>query len=287
LPTPLADQVFACAFKVYCTFSARRFNCDLRDAQTKGYMSCSMHPNKLCCFLESEELTPIFQQLIVQSSLPLRAVETVFAPDSSGFSVSRFVQWMSEKYGVERSGRDWVKAHVMSGVKTNIVSAVIIEDRDANDCPQFKPLVEQTAANFAVKEVAADKGYLSHENLELLHSMGGTAYILFKSNSQPNELGSVWEKMFGYYQFRRDDFLKHYHQRSNAESVFSMVKAKFRDHVRSKTDVAMKNEVLCKFLCHNLCVVHQSHIELGIEPIFWGHEKAVDAPATIPFAKPC
>ena len=32
----------------------------------------------------------------------------------------------------------------------------------------------------------------------------------------------------------------------------------------------MKNEVLCKFLCHNICVVHQSHIELGIAPVFWG-----------------
>ena len=66
-----------------------------------------------------------------------------------------------------------------------------------------------------------------------------------------------------------------------------MVKAKFRDHVRSKTDVAMKNEVLCKFLCHNICVIHQSHIELGIEPVFWGQEKPSDLPATIPFAKPC
>jgi hypothetical protein len=51
-----------------------------------------------------------------------------------------------------------------------------------------------------------------------------------------------------------------------------MIKAKFRDHVRSRTDVSMKNEVLCKFLCHNICVVHASHIELGIEPIFWDDE---------------
>ena len=63
--------------------------------------------------------------------------------------------------------------------------------------------------------------------------------------------------------------MKHYHQRSNIESVFSMLKAKFRDHVRSRTDVAMRNEVLCKFLCHNVCVVHQSIIELGIDGEFW------------------
>ena len=58
-----------------------------------------------------------------------------------------------------------------------------------------------------------------------------------------------------------------------------MVKAKFRDHVRSKTDTAMKNEVLCKFLCHNICVLIQSQCELGIEPVFWQNEPAEMEPA--------
>jgi transposase len=288
-PVPLADQVFASAFKVYSTFSFRRFNCDLEDAHKKGFLSRPLHPNKVCVFLESTELTPILHQLIVQSSLPLRAVETVFAPDSTGFSTSRFVRWFDEKHGVQRSGHDWVKAHAICGVKTNIITAVTILDRDAGDSPQFKPLIEKTAENFTVKEVPADKAYLSHDNLALVNGLGGTAFVPFKVNSQQGEAGSLWEKMFHYFQFRRDDFLKHYHLRSNAESTFSMVKAKFRDHVRSRTDTAMKNEVLCKFLCHNVCVVHQSHVELGIEPVFWKNEKADqpgDGPALLPMVQP-
>jgi hypothetical protein len=51
-----------------------------------------------------------------------------------------------------------------------------------------------------------------------------------------------------------------------------MIKAKFRDHVRSKTDVAMANEVLCKVLCHNICCLTQSLYELGIEPTFWAKD---------------
>ncbi len=43
-----------------------------------------------------------------------------------------------------------------------------------------------------------------------------------------------------------------YHPRSNIESTFSMIKRKFGDSVRSKGDLAMKNEVLAKVLCHNL-----------------------------------
>jgi len=60
-----------------------------------------------------------------------------------------------------------------------------------------------------------------------------------------------------------------YHKRSNIESTFSMIKAKFGDRLRSKTTTAQVNEALCKVLAHNLCCVIQSIYELGIEPTFW------------------
>ena len=47
-----------------------------------------------------------------------------------------------------------------------------------------------------------------------------------------------------------------------------MVKRKFGDSVRAKTDTAMINEVLCKFVAHNLCVLNQEEHELGIESEF-------------------
>lgn len=64
-----------------------------------------------------------------------------------------------------------------------------------------------------------------------------------------------------------------------------MIKAKFRDHVRSKTDVAMQNEVLCKILCHNICCLIQAMYELGIEPTFWGQPWEVfSSPGTTGFS---
>lgn len=69
--------------------------------------------------------------------------------------------------------------------------------------------------------------------------------------------------------FNLDDFLTHYHKRSNVEMVFSMSQRKFGDSVRSKSDTAQVNEVLCKALCHNICVLIQSIYELGIQPTFW------------------
>ena len=52
------------------------------------------------------------------------------------------------------------------------------------------------------------------------------------------------------------------------ESAFSMLKAKFGDHVRGKSEWSQVNEVLAKVLCHNICVLIRATHELGIEPNF-------------------
>lgn len=67
----------------------------------------------------------------------------------------------------------------------------------------------------------------------------------------------------------REDFLKHYHRRSNVESTFSAMKRKFGGSVRSKLPAAQLNEVLLKCLAHNLSVLVHSIHELGIQPEFW------------------
>ncbi len=77
----------------------------------------------------------------------------------------------------------------------------------------------------------------------------------------------------------RNDFLKHDHKRPSVESTFSMMKAKFGDSLRSKSDAAMVTEALCKILCHNVCCLIQSIFELGVDATFWGEAEAEDKKA--------
>ena len=238
-----SDMVFACTFKVYSGFSARRFQSDLDDAHAKGYLTKSPHFNGVLQYLEDPALTPILYRLIVESSLPLTAIETDFAVDSTGFTSCRFDRWYDHKYGRFVREHSWVKAHFMCGVKTNVITAVEIRDKDAADSPRMPGLVQATARNFTIDEVSADKAYLSNENFEAVAETGGLAYIAFKSNTTGG-IGGLFEKMYHSYCLNREDYLNHYHKRSNVESTVSMIKAKFGDHVRSKTDVAMINEVL-------------------------------------------
>jgi transposase len=109
--------------------------------------------------------------------------------------------------------------------------------------------------------------YSTESNLNATIGCGASPMIPFKKNTTSDK-GGLWAKLFHYYQFNREEFLSRYHQRSNIESTFSMVKAKFGDSVRSKTDTAMKNEVLAKFVCHNLCCVVQSMHEFNVDPNF-------------------
>jgi transposase len=267
------DMIFAMAFKVYSTVSGRRFMTDLRDAHAKGYMESLPCYNSIFNYFESETLTPYLKMLIEESSLPLASIEEDFAVDSSGLSTCRFVQWTHAKYSdphlIEK--KDWIKLHIMCGVKTNVVTSVEITDRYSGDSLQFKPLVEATAQNFALRQVSADKAYLSAPNLKTVVDNHATPYIPFKVNSTGHEKrhSKLWKSMFHFYSYNSERFMQNYHKRSNVETTFHMIKSKFGDALRSKSKTAQINEALCKVLCHNICCLIQSMFELNLRPKFW------------------
>ncbi len=270
---PLADVVFGVAYKAYTTMSGRRFMSDLRDAETKELVAKAPSFASNARYLENPELTPLLKALIEQSASPMRAIETDFAVDSSGFATTTYNRWFDHKWGKVRSEAKWVKAHLMCGIKTHVVTSVEVTPTETADAPQLPNLVSTTAKTFTINEVSADKAYSSKKNLHAVQAVNGTPYILFKDYSKGSQghkaFDGLWQKMWHYYAFNQEAFLAHYHKRSNVETVFSMIKAKFGSSVRAKTPIAQVNEVLCKVLCHNICVLIQSIYELGLEPTFW------------------
>ena len=279
---PLEDMIFAMAFKVYSTVSGRRFVSDLKDAHGKGYLSALPSYNTIFRYFESETLTPYLQMLIEESALPLSAIEQDFAADSSGLSTGVYQRWSDAKWGKARTlfgevqpntvnRKDWIKIHIMTGVKTNVVTAVEVTDAHANDSRFLKPLVETTAQGFAMRQVSGDKAYLSANNLKVVVDNHAMPYIPFKANSTGGDKKSsdLFKRMFHYFSYNQERFMQNYHKRSNVESTFHMIKAKFGDSLRSKTRTAQINEALCKVLCHNICCLIQSMYELGLKPKFW------------------
>lgn len=216
--------------------------------------------------MNKPEITPILHDLIGITAQPLKSVETGFAIDSSGFRTRCFGFYSQDKYHLRREHK-WLKAHICTGIKTNVVTGIEITEENGADSPQFTPLIKATAQNgFNIAEVVADKAYCSRDNYEVVKEVGGQAYIPFKSNATGKSRGSrLWHKMFLYFQFKQEEFMEHYHKRSNVESTFAAIKKKFGDTLKSKNPIAQENELLCKIIAYNITVLIQAIFELGLK----------------------
>lgn len=279
---PMCDAIFAATYKVYTGFSARRFSTDLKEAHEQGYTSRPLHFNSVLRGMESPKMSWYLTRLIQLSATPLKLVESSFAVDSSGFSTSRFERWYDEKYGALRKRADWVKCHLMCGVRTNIVTAVELGGSSA-DIVHMPSMLDTTAQFFEMDEVSADKAYLSRQVVKRINEHDATPLIPMKSDSSVKRTDHrEWKRIFSHFHYQQEDFLARYHKRSNVESTFSMMKAKFGDSLRSKTDTAMHNEVLCKVLCHNICRVIFAAYSLGVVPEF--DRRDLEQPGTL---SPC
>lgn len=282
-PIPLSDAVYGMATKVYTTWSGRRATTDIKACTAAGLMSRQPHYNSLFNYCGKTELTPVLTGLVELAATPLKAIEHDFAADATGFATPTYARWFDYKHGEDRRVQKWMKCHAMIGTVTNIITSVIVttnEGPDTSDTANFAPLVERTAANgYDMHEVSADKAYLSHANLAIVEKVGATPFVPFKLNST-GKGSPAWERMFHYYSLNKEDFLAHYHKRSNVESTFGAMKAKFGAALRSKTPIAQTNEVLLKCLCFNLSTLVHSIYELGVEPKFWLPPTAVKGAST-------
>ena len=269
-PVSIRDKIFYLTLQSYNTKSSRRCISDLEIAKKLGFIDKAPHFNTVLKCLKDTNLVSYFKHLITVSGLPLQQVESDFAVDSSGFSTSQFDRWFEARNQNKNTVRRFRKCHLTCGVKTNIITSVNITRGYAADSPQFKDLIEQTSKVYDLGEVSADKAYSSRANLNTVSQLGGIAYIPFKKHVTGKRRGQalLWGRMHRYYTLHQEEFMEHYHKRSNSETVFHMLKTKFGKHLRSKDETGQINEVLAKCLAHNICVLIQEMFELGIDVNF-------------------
>ncbi len=276
-PISIRDKVFHIVLQAYNGKSSRRSVADLQIAKKLNYLEKSPHFNTILKSLKDPNVSPYLHHLISVSGLPLQNVESDFAIDSSGFSTSQFDRWLDVRTEGKSKKRRFRKCHLTCGVRTNIITAVNITKGYSADSPQFPSLVYKTNKIYDIREISADKAYSSKKNLSIVSQVGGIAYIPFKRHATgKRSAGSlIWGRMYRYFINNQEEFMQHYHKRSNIETVFHMIKTKFGKHIRSRDEIGQINEILAKCLAHNICVLVQESFELGIDINF---EKCANIP---------
>jgi len=143
--------------------------------------------------------------------------------------------------------------------------SLVASEGTAADTKFLPELVKNASRNFNIEEVSADKAYPSKKNFEEIAKVGAVSFIPFKSNHKANKNGSLWKTYYEFYYDNKEEFNKHYHQRSNVETAFGMIKKNYRNNLRTKSADSQINELYIKCLCHNLSVLIQESFELKIE----------------------
>ena len=194
--------------------------------------------------------------------MPLKQIEVDFAIDSTGFGTSRYRTFFNMKHNGEGKWKEFRKCHAVCGVKTNIITSVDITGGYVNDQTRFIPLAKDTARNFKIRDFSGDKGYLAGKHFALIKDLGGQAFIPFKSNTTANshsksKYKSYFKQAYRFFRDHKEEYLTHYHRRSNIESSFSMIKRKFGNNVKCKKETSQDNEILAKILANNICILIQ------------------------------
>src|SRR3990167_742364 len=70
----ISDSIYSMVFKVYSTFSGRRFSTDLETAKKEGFVEKKIPYNSMFRYFKKKELTPILADMVTLTSLPLRTV---------------------------------------------------------------------------------------------------------------------------------------------------------------------------------------------------------------------
>jgi len=259
----IRTKLFTLLLHTYTGKSSRRLISELAEAKHQGFIDSVPHFNSVLNFYDDEDLPELLKQLITITAKPLEQVEQDFTVDSTGFGTSVHVFWNDARYKRRREMRSFRKAHVMSGVKTNIITAVNVTRGTAHDSPEFIPLLERTSRYFIIREVSADTAYSSRKNLQAVSDLGGVPFITFREGVTDRCRGAlIWKRMYQYFTQHREEFMEHYHKRSNAETVFSMIKRKLGMRLRNRKEISQVNEVLLKCLAHNIIVLIHEMFEL-------------------------
>ena len=279
-PLPIADLVFAAVLKVYLAMSNRRAQSDLRDSAARGSVGRVGHFNSISDFLAEPSSTEILTSLVEQSAAPLCTIENgQYAIDSTGYSTVTYDRWFDQKHGKLNARHEWVKLHVMVGTVTHAITGARVTSE--GDCPQLPELLRRTRVHHDVREVSADKAYSSVDNHNVLEAFSVEAFIPFKVNAVVNPKAPTWSRALVEFTLNQERFLAHYHRRSNVETTFAMIKARFGASVASRLPTARANEVLARCIAHNLVCVTRAIFTAGLAPVFWQ-----DAPVALPEVQP-
>jgi hypothetical protein len=165
--------------------------------------------------------------------------------DSTGLSHGQASYYYTKRAKLRRK---FVKVSICADMRRQIICGIKIRHRHRHDSVDFVPLLERAIKLVPVDTVVADRGYDSEQNHIVTENLGIRDTII-----RPRYESLQVYKTKGYH---RKNMKRHfdwdmYHQRSKAETIFSVIKRMLGECVMSRYILTQNRETMYKAIAYN------------------------------------
>ena len=143
----------------------------------------------------------------------------------------------------------------------HLILSAVVRTGSGSDAPDFEPLLYQAWKRApGVKVVVADAGYDSEANHRIARRDMCVRSIIPPGVGRPTSKPPIgrWRRHMAK-RFARQADKKTYAQRSQSETVHSMVKRNLGSALRSRTPTRQKKEMMMRVLTHNIMLLAKLH----------------------------
>lgn len=182
------------------------------------------------------------------------------AADSSGFDsthASRYYVWRSKKMGKppkHMTYRRFPKLHVIIDTSNHLILSLFGMRGPTPDVNQLPHLIDRLGGTVRIRHLLADAGYDSEANHALLREVYGIRSTIPPKQGRPRKDGGLPYSKYRRLMNQRFDRTA-YCQRSQVETVISMLKRNLDGCVRARTYWSQIREMALKVLTHNIMIL--------------------------------
>lgn len=184
---------------------------------------------------------------IVASFILLTRIRKLFVGiDSSGFRSSNASSYYTDRACVRKK---YIKLSIGAELREQIACALKIRRAPKHDTIDFKPILERVSSIMPLSIVVADKGYDSEDNHALVREeLDAISIIPARYEDVP-----IWRTHGRYRKQMKRSFYKHlYFQRNKNETILSVIKRMFGEHITSRLVRMQNRELTFRVIAYNM-----------------------------------
>lgn len=257
--TDFKDIVKSLLVMSFNGMSYRRTQSDLFYMYQKNIIAKITKRSTLNDYANDVDTKVLLERLIQVSATFFQENENTLILDSTWLATKMYVGGNKKVHDKENCNfKETRKLHIGCLKNSKAIAFAKPTAGEVHDSPVFEEIVRTVAKNgFNLSTVIADAGYSSKNSYLVCKELGIlNAYINFRSNARTvRGKSDLWKDKVRMWRDNKEAWHEIYRFRAIVEGVFSSIKRKHVNYLRSRTDNARDVELLLKCLVHNLEII--------------------------------